>query len=162
MPSSPPQTVAAEPYAFEFTPGSCALLIIDMQRDFLEPGGFRRDAGQRRVAAPPHHRAQPPAARRLAGRGPAGASTPARATGPISPTCRRPRNPGGKSKTTIGDAGPMGRILVRGEAGHDIIPELYPLPASPSSTSRARARFSPPTSTPSCSTRASPSWSSPA
>ena len=30
----------AEPYPFEFTPATCALLIIDMQRDFLEPGGF--------------------------------------------------------------------------------------------------------------------------
>lgn len=33
-------SVDAEPYSFEFEPGHCALLIIDMQRDFLEPGGF--------------------------------------------------------------------------------------------------------------------------
>ena len=32
--------IAAEPYAFEFDPAKTALLIIDMQRDFLEPGGF--------------------------------------------------------------------------------------------------------------------------
>ena len=32
--------VEAEPYEFEFDPDACALLIIDMQRDFLEPGGF--------------------------------------------------------------------------------------------------------------------------
>ena len=32
--------IAAEPYAFELKPEQCGLLIIDMQRDFLEPGGF--------------------------------------------------------------------------------------------------------------------------
>ena len=32
--------VPAEPYPFAFAPEKCALLIIDMQRDFLEPGGF--------------------------------------------------------------------------------------------------------------------------
>jgi isochorismate hydrolase len=39
-PSPKPTTVEAEPYGFELKPAACALLIIDMQRDFLEPGGF--------------------------------------------------------------------------------------------------------------------------
>src|SRR5438045_3746100 len=34
------KTIEAEPYAFDFDPATCALLLIDMQRDFLEPGGF--------------------------------------------------------------------------------------------------------------------------
>jgi isochorismate hydrolase len=33
-------TIEAEPYPFEYVPKQCALLIIDMQRDFLEPDGF--------------------------------------------------------------------------------------------------------------------------
>ena len=33
-------SVEAEPYPFDFIPAECALIVIDMQRDFLEPGGF--------------------------------------------------------------------------------------------------------------------------
>ena len=38
-------TVPAEPYAFEFDPATTALVIIDMQRDFVEPGGFGETLG---------------------------------------------------------------------------------------------------------------------
>ena len=51
----------------------------------------------------------------------------------------------GRFRAGTGDPGSMGRILVRGEPGHDIIPELYPLPGEPSSTSPARVPFIPPT-----------------
>jgi nicotinamidase-related amidase len=39
------QTMQAEPYEFEFDPRSTALVIIDMQRDFVEPGGFGEALG---------------------------------------------------------------------------------------------------------------------
>ncbi len=45
------QTIQAEPYEFAFNPKSTALVMIDMQRDFVEPGGLRRGAGQRRLTA---------------------------------------------------------------------------------------------------------------
>src|SRR6266540_2836043 len=53
-------SVEAEPYPFEFAPEKCALLIIDMQRDFLEPGGFGEmlgnDVSQLRRTIEPNRR----------------------------------------------------------------------------------------------------------
>ena len=40
MKKTQPLAVDAEPYPFDFLPGHCALIVIDMQRDFLEMGGF--------------------------------------------------------------------------------------------------------------------------
>ena len=98
-----------------------------MQRDFMEPGGFGETLGNdvSQLA-----RAVKPIAAR-AGRGArtraCWSCTPARAICPICPTRRRPRSSAARRALRIGDPGPMGRILIRGEAGHDIIPELYPL-----------------------------------
>lgn len=122
--------VTAKPYPFAFDPAHCALVIIDMQRDFLEPGGFGDALGNdvsllRRTIEPN---------KRLL--------SAARATGMLVIHTREGHRPDlsdlppakkrrGNHPTTIGDAGPMGRILVRGEAGHDIIPELYPIAGEP-------------------------------
>jgi biuret amidohydrolase len=127
MSAGPTISVPAEPRPFALRPAACALLIIDMQRDFLEPGGFGAMLGNdvsrlRRAIAP--NRALL-AAWRAAGlmvihtreghQPDLSDLTPAKRTRAGGPA-------------TIGDRGPMGRILVRGEAGHDIIPELAPAP----------------------------------
>jgi nicotinamidase-related amidase len=123
-------TVDAEPYPFEFTPGKCALLIIDMQRDFLEPSGFGEmlgnDVSQLRRTIDPNRRLL--AAWRKLGLKVIHTREGHRPDLADLPPAKKAR---GRSKTCIGDRGPMGRILVRGEPGHDIIPELYPLPTEP-------------------------------
>src|SRR3954470_5114944 len=123
-------TVEAEPYAFEFSPGSCALLIIDMQRDFLEPGGFGEmlgnDVSQLRRTIEPNRKLL--RVWRDAGLTVIHTREGHRPDLADLPPAKKVR---GRSKSCIGDAGPMGRILVRGEPGHDIIPELYPLPTEP-------------------------------
>jgi nicotinamidase-related amidase len=123
-------TVAAEPYAFAFVPAETALLIIDMQRDFLEPGGFGEmlgnDVGQLRRTIVPNRRLL--AAWRAAGLLAIHTREGHRPDLADLPPAKRVR---GGGATTIGDAGPMGRILVRGEPGHDIIAELAPAPGEP-------------------------------
>ena len=119
--------INAEPYAFEFRPESCALLIIDMQRDFLEPGGFGEmlgnDVGQLRRTIAPN---QTLLARwRAAGLTVLHTREGHRPDLSDLPMTKKVR---GRSATCIGDPGPMGRILIRGEPGHEIIPELAPLP----------------------------------
>jgi len=118
-------TVAAEPYEFTFEPAKCALLIIDMQRDFLEPGGFGEmlgnDVSQLRRTIEPN-------VRLLAKWRGAGLQVIHTREGHRDDLLDLPptKKIRGRSATSIGDSGPMGRILVRGQSGHDIIPELYP------------------------------------
>jgi len=122
--------VKAEPYAFEFDPQTTALVIIDMQRDFVDPGGFGEALGNNvsllRKAIPPTKRVLQAAreAKLLVihtreGHRPDLSDLPA---------AKKAR---GKLPVGIGDKGPMGRILVRGEYGHDIIDELKPNPDEP-------------------------------
>jgi len=125
-----PVSIDAEPYEFEFVPIRCALIIIDMQRDFLEPGGFGamlgNDVSQLRRTIEPNQLLL--AKWRAAGLQVIHTREGHRPDLTDLPPAKAVR---GRGKTTIGDKGPMGRILIRGEAGHDIIPELYPLPEEP-------------------------------
>jgi nicotinamidase-related amidase len=121
-------TVAAAPYAYEFEPAHTALVVIDMQRDFVEPGGFGaalgndvrplqaivptvrgllvlcRDAGMTIIHTREGHR-------------------------PDLSDCPPAKRTRGKPSLRIGDAGPMGRILVAGEPGSAIVSECAPLPS---------------------------------
>jgi nicotinamidase-related amidase len=118
--------VIAEPEPIILDWSKTALLIIDMQRDFMEPGGFGETLGNdvSQLA-----RTVKPITGLLAA---------ARASEMLVVHTREGHLPDlsdappakverGAPSLRIGDPGPMGRILVRGEAGHDIIPELYPL-----------------------------------
>src|SRR5258706_5866922 len=120
-------SVAANPFSFSFEPASTALVVIDMQRDFIEPGGLGETLGNdvRRLQA------IIPTARRLlqmcrkAGMTIVHTRESHRADLSDCPPAKRER---GNPRLRIGDAGPMGRILVRGEPGNDIVPSLAPLP----------------------------------
>jgi nicotinamidase-related amidase len=126
----PTALIDAEPEAIEIDPARTAVVIIDMQRDFLEPGGFGETLGN-------------------------DVSLLSSAVGPCKALLKSARRHGilvvhtreghrpdlsdapkakverGAPSMRIGAPGPMGRILIRGEAGHDIVPELYPMPGEP-------------------------------
>lgn len=120
--------IAAQPYSYELPESSTvALIVIDMQRDFLEPGGFG-DALGNDVS---RLQAIVPTLKQLL--------TGFRALGlpvihtiechlPDLSNCPPAKLRRGNGDLRIGDVGPMGRILVKGEPGNDIIPELAPLP----------------------------------
>jgi nicotinamidase-related amidase len=120
----------AEPVPITLDLTRTALVIIDMQRDFLEPGGFGEtlgnDVGRLAPAVPACRRVLDAArsARMLVIHTREG-HRPNMADAPPAKVER------GVPSARIGCAGPMGRILIRGEPGHDIIPELAPLPEEP-------------------------------
>lgn len=125
--SPPPDIlVPARPAAYALAPGRTALIVIDMQRDFIEPGGFGAALGNDV---------------RLLG----AAIAPARALldawrargwpvvhtreshAPDLSDCPAAKRNRGQPGLRIGDAGPMGRLLVRGEPGCEIVPALAPI-----------------------------------
>ncbi|AZO36610.1 MAG: isochorismatase family protein [Mesorhizobium sp.] len=119
--------IAAQPFAFAFRPETTALIVIDMQRDFAEPGGFGASLGNdvSRVTA-----IVPTVKRLIEGFRAAGL--------PVIHTmeCHKPdlsdlppaKRDRGNPSMRIGDVGPMGRVLIAGEPGTEILDELAPLP----------------------------------
>jgi nicotinamidase-related amidase len=118
-------TVPADPGPFQFAPEHTALLVVDMQRDFVEPGGFGETLGNDvsllRTVIPPLR--QVLAASRAAGMTVIHTREGHR---PDLTDCPPAKLNRGNPTLRIGDAGPKGRILIRGEYGHDIIDELAP------------------------------------
>lgn len=125
-----PILLEAEPAPLPLDPRTTALVVIDMQRDFLEPGGFGESLGNDvgLLAA-----AVPPCRTLLAA---------ARGAGLLVVHTREGHEPDlsdappaklerGAPTARIGAPGPMGRILIRGEPGHDIVPDLAPWPGEP-------------------------------
>jgi biuret amidohydrolase len=119
--------IDALPFGFDFELPHTALVIIDMQRDFVEPGGFGESLGNDAALL----QAIVPACRRvlLAWREAGGLVVHTReAHRPDLSDCPPAKRNRGNPSLRIGDEGPMGRILVAGEPGCEIIPELAPLP----------------------------------
>ena len=117
----------ARPYAYEFPLARTAIVMIDMQRDFLEPGGFGAALGNdvSRLAA-----AVAPAQRLIAAFRQRGLPVihTREAHRPDLSDCPPAKRARGNASLRIGDVGPMGRILVAGEPGVEIVPALAPTP----------------------------------
>jgi nicotinamidase-related amidase len=118
--------VTARPYPFALDPARVALVVIDMQRDFIEPGGFGdtlgNDVARLKAIVPTvaalialfrKHRL-PIIHTREAHR-------------PDLSDCPPAKRLRGAPGLRIGDGGAMGRILIAGEPGNAILPELAPL-----------------------------------
>jgi nicotinamidase-related amidase len=119
--------INANPLPFEFELTTTALVIIDMQRDFVEPGGFGETLGNDVSLL----QAIVPACQRVlsAWRGAGGLVVHTReAHSADLSDCPPAKLNRGNPSLRIGDLGPMGRILVAGEPGNQIIAELTPVP----------------------------------
>ena len=119
--------IDATPFAYPFAPGHTALVVIDMQRDFVEPGGFGASLGNDVSLL---HTAIAPIARLLAAwRARNWTIVHTRESHqPDLSDCPPAKRLRGSPSLRIGEPGPMGRLLIRGEPGTSIIPALAPQP----------------------------------
>jgi biuret amidohydrolase len=122
--------VVAEPYEFGCGLATTALLVIDMQRDFVDPGGFGELLGN---DVTPLRRAVEPIRRVLTVCRDAGLLVIHTREGHRADLsdCPPSKKARGRLRVGIGDEGPLGRVLVRGEHGHGIVDELAPRPGEP-------------------------------
>ena len=134
------QIEKARPYAYTLPKSGIALVIIDMQRDFCEPGGFGETLGNnvallqkivpdvvallscfRELGLPVFHTREAHKA-------------------DLS-NCPDAKLKRGNASLKIGDVGPMGRILIDGESGNKIIPELLPITSEIELTKPGKGAF---------------------
>ena len=118
--------VPAEPSAFSLAAGKTALIVIDMQRDFLLPGGFGESLGN---DVDQLLKVVPPLAALIAAARSSGIMVVHTREGhqPDLSDCPPAKLNRGAPSKRIGDPGKYGRILIRGEYGHDIVDELAPI-----------------------------------
>ena len=122
--------VNAEPYDFELSIPKTALVMIDFQRDFVYPGGFGESLGNDTSLL---LRAVGPVQKVLNACRAAGMFVIHTREGhrPDLSDLPRAKRERGNAPLRIGDKGSMGRLLVRGEYGHDIVDELHPIEGEP-------------------------------
>jgi nicotinamidase-related amidase len=118
-------SLAADPFEFRYDWSTTMLVIIDMQRDFIEPGGFGESLGNevsRLSAILPACQRVLSAWRERRGR----ILHTREAHRPDLSDCPDAKRNRGQPSLRIGDDGPMGRILVAGQPGCEIVPALMP------------------------------------
>lgn len=117
--------IAARPYPYRLPPAPPALVIIDMQRDFIEAGGFGEALGNdvSRLA-----NIIPPLSRLLDTCRRLGMTVihTREAHRPDLADCPPSKRSRGAATCRIGDRGPMGRLLIDGEPGNAIVGPLRP------------------------------------
>ncbi len=120
-------SIQAKPYDYRFEPHRVALVVIDMQRDFLEPGGFGAALGNDVGLLAP---SVPNVARLLAAFRKQGLAIvhTKECHKPDLSDCPPAKLARGRGDLRIGQRGPMGRILIDGEPGNDFVEELAPRP----------------------------------